>query len=126
MPRDGAIIFSDLIGKLDVLRVACAGRYRLDRLIKYRGREAKLIDWLDEITTDCPKRSASERPRQKTELREDFVRSLPTRASRSESRDQPDGKDAIDMQKPCQGIKRENQGKEGHTPRRDDSTRCRN
>jgi hypothetical protein len=23
MPRDGAIIFSDLIGKLDVLRVAC-------------------------------------------------------------------------------------------------------
>jgi hypothetical protein len=39
MPRDGAIIFSDLIGKLDVLRVACtkcewAGRYRLDCLIK--------------------------------------------------------------------------------------------
>jgi hypothetical protein len=23
MPRDGAIIFADLIGKLDVLRVAC-------------------------------------------------------------------------------------------------------
>ena len=23
MPRDGAIIFSDLIGKLDMLRVAC-------------------------------------------------------------------------------------------------------
>jgi hypothetical protein len=23
MPRDGAIIFSDLIGKLDLLRVAC-------------------------------------------------------------------------------------------------------
>ena len=23
MPRDGAIIFSDLIGKLDVLRVSC-------------------------------------------------------------------------------------------------------
>ena len=34
MPRDGAIIFSDLIGKLDVLRVACEkcgrnGRYIL-------------------------------------------------------------------------------------------------
>ena len=26
MPRDGAIIFSDLIGKLDVLRVACDQR----------------------------------------------------------------------------------------------------
>jgi hypothetical protein len=24
MPRDGAIIFSDLIGKLDVLRIECA------------------------------------------------------------------------------------------------------
>ena len=24
MPRDGAIIFSDLIGKLDMLRVTCA------------------------------------------------------------------------------------------------------
>ena len=23
MPRDGAIIFSDIIGKLDLLRVAC-------------------------------------------------------------------------------------------------------
>jgi hypothetical protein len=38
MPRDGAIIFGDLIGKLDVLRVTCnkcerAGRCRLDRLI---------------------------------------------------------------------------------------------
>lgn len=28
MPRDGAIIFGDLIGKLDVLRVAC-DKYRL-------------------------------------------------------------------------------------------------
>ena len=38
MPRDGAIIFGDLIGKLDVLRAACdkrgrVGRYRLCRLI---------------------------------------------------------------------------------------------
>ena len=38
MPRDGAIIFSDLIGKLDLLRVSCEkcgrdGCYGLDRLI---------------------------------------------------------------------------------------------
>ena len=44
MPRDGAIIFSDLTGKLDVLCVTCAkceraGRYRLERLIEDRGRE---------------------------------------------------------------------------------------
>ena len=62
MPRDGAIIFSDLISKLDVLRVACAkcertGRYRLDRLIERRGRDAKIVDWLEEITADCPNKS---------------------------------------------------------------------
>ena len=55
MPRDGAIIFSDLIGKLDALYVHCpkcsrAGRYRVQHLIEERGGNAKLIDWLDEIT----------------------------------------------------------------------------
>ena len=63
MSRDGAIIFSDLIGKLDVLYVHCekcgrAGRYQLSRLLDERGHGAKLIDWLDEITADCPKKIA--------------------------------------------------------------------
>ena len=63
MPRDGAIIFSDFIGKLDLLRVACAkcgrdGCYGLSRLIEKRGRDAKLIDWFDELTTECPKKIA--------------------------------------------------------------------
>ena len=63
MPRDGAIIFSDLIGKLDVLRVACEkcgrdGSYRLNALIEKRGRDAKLIDWLDEIATDLRKEAS--------------------------------------------------------------------
>lgn len=49
MPRDGATIFSDLIGKLDVLHVSCdkcgrAGRYPLQRLMDARGRDAKVID----------------------------------------------------------------------------------
>ena len=49
MLRDGAIIFSDLIGKLDVLRVTCAkceraGRYRLHRLIETHGRDAKTLN----------------------------------------------------------------------------------
>jgi hypothetical protein len=53
MPLSGAIIFGDLIGKLDVLYVHCpkcnrVGRYRVDRLIEDQGRNAKLIDWLDE------------------------------------------------------------------------------
>ena len=43
MPRDDAIIFSDLIGKLEVLRVSCEkcgrdGCYGLNRLIEKRGR----------------------------------------------------------------------------------------
>jgi len=63
MPRDGAIIFSDLIGKLDMVRVNCTkcghdGCYGLRRLIEKRGRNAKVIDWLDEVTADCPKKTA--------------------------------------------------------------------
>jgi hypothetical protein len=57
MPRDGAIIFSDLIGKLDASPATSAGAscYGLHRLIEKRGRDAKLIDWLDELTAECPK-----------------------------------------------------------------------
>jgi hypothetical protein len=57
MPRDGAIVFGDLIGKVDVLRVACdsfncnrAGSYRIARLIEQHGHEAKIVDWLDRVT----------------------------------------------------------------------------
>jgi hypothetical protein len=61
MPRDGAIIFSGLIGKLDLLRARCEkcgrdGCYGLAKLIDKRGRDAKLIDWVDELTGDCPKK----------------------------------------------------------------------
>ena len=50
MPRDGAIIFRDIVGKLDVLRVECdkcgrRGSYPLDRLIERYGIDAKLFDW---------------------------------------------------------------------------------
>ena len=63
MPRDGAIIFSDLIGKLDDLRVSCDkcerfGRYPVQSLIRDRGRETKIVDWLDQITADCDMCSA--------------------------------------------------------------------
>jgi hypothetical protein len=49
MPRDGAILFGDLTGKLDMLRVACEkcgrdGRYQVQRLIKDRGRDCKIVD----------------------------------------------------------------------------------
>jgi hypothetical protein len=63
MPREGAIIFRDLVGKLDVLSVECdmcgrRGRYQLDRLIERYGIDAKLFEWTDEITADCPRKQA--------------------------------------------------------------------
>ena len=63
MPRGSAITFSDLIGKLDTLRVICtkcgrAGHYPLRRLLRARGGGGKVIDWLDEVTADCPKKRA--------------------------------------------------------------------
>ena len=63
MPRDGAITFRDIVGKLTVLRITCdkcgrSGQYRVDRLIMRYGIDAKLFDWLDEITADCPRKQA--------------------------------------------------------------------
>jgi hypothetical protein len=63
MPRDGAITFGDLVGKLDALNVACdkcgrKGRYPVARLIEQRGRDDKVVDLLAEVTADCPKKRA--------------------------------------------------------------------
>jgi hypothetical protein len=63
MHRDIAITFNDLIGKLDVLRVSCEkcgreGSYPLNGLIDRRGRDGKVIDWLDEVTAECPNKIA--------------------------------------------------------------------
>jgi hypothetical protein len=48
MLREGAIIFRDIVGKLDVLRIECdkcgrRSRYRVDRLVKKYGIDAKLL-----------------------------------------------------------------------------------
>ena len=65
MPRDGAIIFSDLVGKLDRLRVSCEkcgreGSYPLNGLIDRRGRGGKVIEWLDEVAAECPRKIAGD------------------------------------------------------------------
>jgi hypothetical protein len=65
MPRDGAIIFGDLIGKLGALRIECAkcgrsGKYRLAVLIAKYGRIEKLLTWTDELTADCPRKRAGD------------------------------------------------------------------
>jgi len=63
MPRDGAITFGDLVGKLDLLVVECAkcgraGRYAVRRLIRERGRDGTLIDWKNELTAGCSRKMA--------------------------------------------------------------------
>jgi hypothetical protein len=63
MPRDGAITFNDLHGKLSALRVVCekcgrVGRYNVGPLIDQRGHDGKVVDLLAEITADCPRRAA--------------------------------------------------------------------
>ena len=63
MPRDGAIIFGDLEGKLSALRIECAtctraGQYWIARLIEQRGRHGKVVDLLAEVSVDCPQRTA--------------------------------------------------------------------
>jgi hypothetical protein len=61
IPRDGAIVFGDLVGKLDALAVECAkcerrGRYAVRKLIEAHGRDGKIVDWLDDLTADCPRK----------------------------------------------------------------------
>ena len=63
MPRDGAITFGDLVGKLNVVRVTCdrckrTGSYQLQNLISERGTDDKVIDWLDRLTEHCPIKKA--------------------------------------------------------------------
>ncbi len=63
MPRDGAIIFSDLIGKLDLLRIECPkcgrkGRYRLADLITRYGRDEKLFAFMADVTANCARKHA--------------------------------------------------------------------
>jgi hypothetical protein len=62
MPRHGAVVFGDIEDRLDVLHVTCRkcerrGQYPVARLIERYGREAKLVDWKDQITADCPRRA---------------------------------------------------------------------
>ncbi|HTS42294.1 MAG TPA: hypothetical protein VMH84_17345 [Xanthobacteraceae bacterium] len=63
MPRDGAIIFGDLACLLLFIKVACskcpcAGRYRVGNLTEQYGRNGKIVDWLNELAKDCPKRQS--------------------------------------------------------------------
>jgi hypothetical protein len=60
MPRDGAIVLGDLIGKLRILRLDCPkcgkwGQYLVDRLVIRYGSDTKLQDWMEGLLVDCPR-----------------------------------------------------------------------
>jgi len=64
MPRDGSLTPTDLVGKLNVLRVECSkcpgrGRYRVERLALDLGWDGKLTDWLAEVAAGCPRKLAN-------------------------------------------------------------------
>jgi hypothetical protein len=57
------LVFGDIEGKLDVLRVECTrcerkGRYSVARLIKKHGRDGQMMKWREHLNGDCPKRDA--------------------------------------------------------------------
>jgi len=55
------LVFGDIEGKLDVLRVECTkcarkGRYHVHKLIEKHGRNGNMTVWRDMLKADCPKR----------------------------------------------------------------------
>ena len=57
------LIFGDIEGKLDVLRVECTrcdrkGRYSVAKLIEKHGRKGNLMVWREMLNADCPRRDA--------------------------------------------------------------------
>ena len=57
------LIFGDIEGKLNVLRVECTkcprkGRYNVHKLIEKYGRKANMMKWKEQLNGDCPRRHA--------------------------------------------------------------------
>ena len=57
------LVFGDIEGKLDVLRVECKrcdrkGRYSVAKLIEKHGRKGNLMVWREMLNADCPRRDA--------------------------------------------------------------------
>jgi hypothetical protein len=62
MPRT-YLFFGDIEGKLDVLRVECSkcprkGRYSVAKLIVERGRDGNMMQWKEQLNSDCSRRDA--------------------------------------------------------------------
>ena len=63
MPQRTYVVFGDVEGKLDTLRVECTkcprkGRYRVRKLIEKYGRKANMMKWKELLNGDCSRRNA--------------------------------------------------------------------
>ena len=59
------LVFSDIEGKLEMLRVECTrcprkGRYSVAKLIAHHGRRGNMTKWMSDLKGDCPKRDATQ------------------------------------------------------------------
>ena len=57
------LIFADIEGKLDVLRVECTkcarkGRYSVPKLIEKYRRKGNMMKWKEQLSADCPRLDA--------------------------------------------------------------------
>jgi hypothetical protein len=64
MPQRAYLVFGDIAGKLDVLRVECTkcprkGRYSVRKFIEKYGRSGNMTKWREQLNGDCPKCDAS-------------------------------------------------------------------
>ena len=64
MARAPYLVFGDIEGKLDVLRVECTkcerkGRYSVAKLIAKHGRKGNMSAWVSDLKGDCPRRDAA-------------------------------------------------------------------
>jgi len=57
------LIFGDIEGKLNAVRVECTkcdrkGRYQVGKLIEKYGRKGNMMKWREQLNGDCPRRDA--------------------------------------------------------------------
>jgi len=58
MRRWDYLIFGNIEGKLDTLRVECTKCVRKGRYIEKYGRKANMMKWKEQLNGDCPRRDA--------------------------------------------------------------------
>jgi len=59
------IVFGDIAGKLDILRVECTrcprkGRYSVAKLVAQYGRRGNMTKWISDLKADCAQRDVSQ------------------------------------------------------------------